>query len=361
MKYKERVRKKLIELGKSLIEQAKEGKNPHLEITIRALSNVNWDENSRMLQLGEKKAKRYMFNLAHIRKFTQTLEVAATAKELLEADKHLHLREVFYRIKRTLPGTNINVVDEQDESDRAIEDLELIVGHPREQLHINANKMGAVVGNVVIKDRGDSIDWSKLGSGGWSIPSNVEDIEFKKVDAEFVIYVEKSAEWERMHEDKVWKKLNCILICSQGQATRGIRRLLQRLHEEFDLPIYVLTDFDPWGIYIYSVLKFGSINLAHMSQQLAIPDIKFLGLTGDDIEKYGLKRHIIRFKEVDEKRLQQIANYPWFKNRKEWQRQFKLMKDMKGKVELAALSSKGITFISDVYLPEKIKNEEWLD
>ncbi len=355
------VLEKLKNLGKQIIEQAKRGENPHLEITTRTLANVIWDESVGVLQRGEKKATRYLFHLSHIRKFTQTLEVAATAKELLECGKHLHLREVFYRIKRTLPGTKINVVDEQDESDRAVEDLELIIGHPREQFHVNANKMGAVVGNVVIVDRGDVIDWSKLGSGGWSIPSNVEDIEFKEVNADFIIYVEKSAEWERMHEDKVWKKLNCILICSQGQATRGIRRLLQRLHNEFNLPIYVLTDFDPWGIYIYSVLKFGSINLAHMSSQLAIPDIKFLGLTADDIEKYDLKRHIIKFKEVDEKRLQQIANYPWFKNKKEWQRQFKLMKQMKGKVELAALSSKGITFISDVYLPEKIENKEWLD
>ncbi len=353
--------KKIQELGKRILNQAEKGENPHLDITTRTLANVIWDEKVGVLQRGEKKSIRYLFHLAHIRKFTQTLEVAATAKELLEVGKHLHLREVFYRIKRTLPGTNINVVDEQDESDRAIEDLELILGHPREQFHVNANKMGAVVGNVVIIDRGDEIDWSKLGSGGWSIPSNVEDVEFKEVDVDFVIYVEKSAEWERMHEDKVWKKLNCILICSQGQATRGIRRLLQRLHNEFKLPIYVLTDFDPWGIYIYSVLKFGSINLAHMSNTLAIPDIKFLGLTADDIEKYGLKRHLIKFKEVDEKRLQQIANYPWFKNNKEWQRQFKLMKKMNGKVELAALSSKGITFISDNYLPEKIENKEWLN
>ena len=55
--------------------------------------------------------------------------------------------------------------------------------------------------NVVVKDKGDTIDWSKLGSGGWSIPSNVEDIEFKKVNAKFIIYMEKAAEWERLHED----------------------------------------------------------------------------------------------------------------------------------------------------------------
>ena len=50
----------------------------------------------------------------------------------------------------------------------------------------------------------------------------------------------------------------------------------------------------------------------------------------------------------------------WFKDNKSWQKQFKMMKDLKGKVELAALSSKGISFISDVYLPEKIKKKDYI-
>lgn len=361
MEKKAEVKKKLKELGIKVLSEAEKGQNPSLEVPIRSLSNVRYDPQTRMITLGNAVAKRYFFNIGHVRKFVQTVEAAALSKELLEVDKHLSLREAFYRMKRTLPNSNINLVEEQEESNAAIEDLELITGTSREQLHINANKMGSVAGKVVIEDKGDVIDWSRLGSGGWSIPSNVEDIVFKKVSAKFVLYMEKAAEWERLHEDKVWEKLNCIIISSQGQATRGVRRLLQRLHLEHNLPILVLTDFDPWGFYIYSVLKFGSISLAHISERLSIPDAKFLGLTADDIEKYDLKKHLIKFEEVDFKRLEQIKNYEWFKESKEWQRQFKLMKEMKAKAELAALSSKGITFISDKYLPEKIKNKDWLD
>lgn len=173
--------------------------------------------------------------------------------------------------------------------------------------------------------------------------------------------MEKAAEWERLHEDKVWDKLNCIIMSSQGQATRGVRRLLQRLNQEFKLPVFILVDGDPWGAYIYSVIKYGSISLAHISERLAIPDAKLLGLTAEDVIKYDLKRHLIKFEEVDVKRLDQVRNYEWFKNKKEWQKEFDLWKQLKGKVELAALSSKGITFISDTYIPGKIKNKEWLD
>jgi len=348
-------------LGKKLVDDIDKSKNPSMDVPIRNLSNVFYDQKSKLITLGTSVSKRYFFNVAHVRKFVQTVETAATAKELLDVDKHLSLREVFYRIKRTIPNTNINIVDEQDESNKAIEDLELITNCSREQLHVNANKMGSVAGKVVIKDKGDVIDWSKLGSGGWSIPSNVEEIEFKKVDAKFVIYMEKAAEWERLHEDRVWEKLNCIIMSSQGQATRGVRRLLQRLHTEHKLPVYVLVDLDPWGIYIYSVLRFGSISLAHISESLAIPDARFLGLTPYDIEEFELKKHLINFKEVDLKRLNDLTKYDWFKDKKEWQEFFKKMKDLKGKVELAALSSKGISFISDTYIPTKIKEKKWFE
>ncbi len=354
-------KKKLIELGQDLVKEIEKGKQPALNVPVRALSNVQYNEKSKTLELGDKSAERFFFNVGHVKKFVQTLEVAKHAKALLELGKHASLRDVFYMAKRTIPHTNINIVDDQPESDKALEDLELITGFSREQLHINANKNGSVAGHVVIEDKGDTIDWSRLGSGGWSVPSNVEEIKFKKVEADYIIYMEKAAVWERLHEDKYWDKHKCIIMSSQGQTTRGIRRLLQRLNQEHKLPVYVLADFDPWGFYIYSVLKFGSINLAHISETQAIPNAKFLGITGDDIEKYGLSKHFIKFKDVDQARLKQMSEYDWFKKNKAWQRQFKLMKDYGAKAEIQALSARGITFISDKYLPEKIKAKDWLD
>ncbi len=349
------------ELGKELTKEVLAGKQPKMDVPIRALSNVTFNKKTETLQLGNKMSERNFFNVAHAKKFLQTLEVAAVSKELLETGKHASLRDVFYMVKRTIPNTKINVVDEQTESDDAIEDLELLTEQSREQLNINANKMGSVAGHVVVEDKGDEIDWSKLGSGGWSIPSNVEEIKFKKVKAKYVIYMEKAAVWERLHEDKFWDKQNCIIMSSQGQTTRGIRRLLQRLSQEHKLPIYVLADFDPWGFYIYSVLKFGSINLAHMAESMTLNTARFLGITAEDIENYGLKKHLIAFKDVDLKRLEQLQNYEWFKDNKNWQRQFKLMKTMKAKAEIQALSSRGISFITEKYLPEKIRKEDFLE
>ena len=135
---------------------------------------------------------------------------------------------------------------------------------------------------------------------------------------------------------------------------------MQRLNTEEKLPVYVLADNDVWGFYIYSVIKTGSISLAHASERLAVPNAKFLGMTCDDVQKYALQKQLIKFKDVDIKRLEDVSKYKWFQSA-HWQRQFKMMKEQKGKVELDALVNKGISFVSDKYLPEKIKNKDWLD
>lgn len=352
-------KKKLEELGKKILKDIEKGENPSIEIPIRALSNVVYDEKTGMLTLGKKSAKRYLFHVAHAKKFMQTLLVASFCKELITQNLHTSLRDLFYALKRTLPNSNENTFDEQRESDPIIVDLEVALDVLREQLHLNADVRGRVVGDVIIRDRGDRIDWSKLGSGGWAIPSNVEDIEFKKVNAKFVLVIEKNAAFERLHEDKFWKKHKCILLTTQGQAARGARRLIQRLATEFNLPVYVFTDADSYGWYIYSVIKYGSMSLAHVSDRLGTPTARFIGLTISDVDKFKLHNFTIKAKEVDIKRAKEMLKYPWFKH-PAWQKELKLMIRRKIKAELEALSGRGLKFVTETYLPEKIKNQDFL-
>ncbi len=181
-------------------------------------------------------------------------------------------------LKHTIDGTKENTFDDQSECDTIIEDIEVLLANSREELHLYADKRGEMVGNIIITDSGDKIDCSRMGSGGYAIPSIVEPevIQFdpKKCDAKFMLHVEKGTVWQRFNEDKFWQKHNCILTHGAGQPPRGVRRMLYRLHNELKLPIYCVLDNDPWGYYIYSVLKQGSINLAFESQRMAIPDVQ---------------------------------------------------------------------------------------
>ncbi len=354
---REEVSKKLEELGKRILEEIKKGENPHIDIPVRSLSNIRFEGDS--LQLGDKVSKRYFFHVAHAKKFMQTLLVASFCKQLVDEGIHTSLRDMFYNLKRTLPNSKENTFDEQSESDPIVVDLEVVLDVLREQLHLTADARGKVVGNVVIEDRGDEIDWSRLGSGGWAIPSTVEDIKFKEVSADFVLVIEKNAAFERMNEDKFWKKHNAILIMTQGQAARGARRLIQRLAQEFNLPVYVFTDGDPYGWYIYSVIKYGSMSLGHISDRLGTPSAKFLGLTISDIDEFELHQWTIKAKDVDIKRAKEMMKYEWFKHPK-WQHELKLMIKRGIKAELEALSGRGLRFVTEEYLPTKIENKQFL-
>lgn len=349
----------LSKLGKDVVAQINKGENPNIAIPVRAFSNVEFDKEKKTLSLGNQVSKRYFFNVAHAKKFMQTMLVASFCKELLDQDIHASIREAYYSLKHTIGDSHENTFDEQNESDPVIVDLEVMLDILREQIHLNADRSGVAAGKVVIEDRGDTIDWSKLGSGGWSIPSNVEDIELKSVDAKFILVVEKNATFDRLNEDKFWNKHKCILIGTHGQAARGTKRIIHNLRKKTGLPVYVFTDADAYGYYIYSVIKSGSINLAHASGEFATPDAQFLGLTMHDIEKYKLQKYTIRARDTDIKRSKELMKYPWFKA-PEWQKELQTMIDKKIKAEQEALASRHLKFVSEEYLPEKIKAKDFL-
>src|SRR5499427_4908651 len=354
--------KKLETLAKDTLSFVKNGKNPYLSVPTRTLANVRFNQKSQVIELKGDKQKRYFFNVGQAKKFMQTFLVASACKELINLGKTTSIRDLYYMTKHTLGESRQNTFEEQEESDPVIEDLEVTVDALREELNLFASNRGALVGELTLRDAGDTIDGRRMGSGGWSIPSIVEDniIEFKKCDAKFILLVEKDAVWRRLNEDKFWKKHKCILVTGQGQPPRGVRRLCRRMTKELKLPLFVLVDNDPWGFYIYSVLKQGSINLAYESMRMAVPDARYIGLSSFDKDKYQLPSNVaIKMDDGDNNRAKQMLNYPWFQ-RKEWQREIEHMMKTGVKLEIESLSNRGISFISEEYLPRKLRQKDWL-
>jgi DNA topoisomerase-6 subunit A len=357
-----RTLKKIQGLAQDIFRVVQKGHNPAIEIRVRALSNVSFNEKRRIIELGDKTQSREFFNTAMARKFMQTMIVADGCKTLIDAGKTVSIRQMYYMSKHTVAGTSENTFEEQNESDPVIEDLEVSTDSLREELHLFANRKGAMVGNVVINDAGDEIDLARLGSGGWAIPSICEPstIRFVRNKAEFVLFVEKEAIFSRFNEDKFWREHNCILMTSNGQATRGARRLLQRMATELKIPVYVVVDNDPWGLYIYSVLKQGSISLAYESMRLAVPNVRFLGMSALDYGKFKLTDAVqIKLNDKDIARAKEMKAYPWFADKK-WQREIDATLENGFKMEVDSILTKGISFITEQYLPKKLRDRDWL-
>jgi len=138
-KLKEAQKKLREKIGEKILKDIEKGENPNIEIPLRTLSNVIYDPKTGMLTLGEKKAKRFLFNIAHAKKFTQTLMVAAFCNQLLKENLHTSLRDLFYALKRTFPNSNENTFDEEEESNAVLVDLEVALNVLREQFNLIAD------------------------------------------------------------------------------------------------------------------------------------------------------------------------------------------------------------------------------
>ncbi len=355
---------RLLSLASRVAQQAEKGRDPWVDIPTRSLSNVAFNARSRIIEMGDNTQRRSFFNLGQAKKFMQTMLVASGCSELVRQEKTTSIRDLFYHCKHSIEGTKENTFDEQNESDVIIEDLEVALMSLREELGLFAEPKGAMVGPMTITDKGDTIDLARMGSGGYAVPSIVEAdiIQFGRHSAEFVLLIEKGAVWRRFNEDRFWEKHNCMIVHGGGQPPRGVRRLLWRLHRELSLPVFVLVDNDPWGYYIYSVIKQGSINLAFESQRMAIPEAKFIGMSSFDAETFNLPPEVtIRVNEQDVRRAREIKQYPWFAKKKAWQREIDHMLRRGVKLELEALSSKDFSFITESYLPRKLETRDFLD
>ncbi len=354
---------RLVGLGDSVSKEAVGGRDPFVDIPTRALSNTTWNRQRRILQMGDASQRRNLFNLGQARKFMQTLLIASGCKELIEQGKTLSLRSMYYKSLHTIAGTKEKTFAGQEESDPIIEDLEVAMGSLREELHVFASERGKVVGNLTIIDNGDEIDLRRMGTGGYAIPSIVEPsvIRFGKCDAKFILHVEKGTVWARFNEDRFWQKHNCILTEGGGQPPRGVRRLLRRMHDELGLPVYCLLDCDPWGHYIFSVIKQGSMNLAFESERMAIPEAKFIGIRAGDYQRYGLSDDVqIALSDRDVSRAKQIAEYPWFEG-KAWQKEIQALLRNGFKMEVESLITKGISFVTESYVPQKLAEKDWIE
>ncbi len=345
--------KALLSIVERMYEQMKAGRVPELEIATRTKYNIEFDETSEVWVYGDRKSLRSAKSVKGAYQLLRMAYVIGFLKEQLKQNKSSTLRELYYISE----GWGMAKFDEQAESDRLIEDLEILTEFQREHFHIRPEEDGAtVVGPLRVREqtrRGVRVIHCQddVGEGGYQIPVNVDNIEFVDHDAKFVIAIETGGMRDRLIENGFDEKFDAIIVHLKGQPARSTRRLLKRLNTELNLPVVVFTDGDPWSYRIFASVAYGSIKSAHLSEYLATPSAMFVGIRPSDILKYELPSD--KLTEEDIKALNSILTDPRFSS-DFWKREVKLQLDMKKKSEQQALAKYGLDYVTDVYLPERL-------
>ncbi len=354
--------KKITAVAQQLYDRIMRSEPPSLRSPIRSLSNVYYNAQDGYFELKGKEKERKL-NSSSIKAFAQTLLLMQESKLVIETDDMMTKREAYY-VSKNWGDAKFN---EQPESDAVMEDIEAMLRVQREELgFIPEEKGGEIAGKLIVIDTDPEtgkeirIDCSRMGSGSYSTPSNCEHLRFE-TDAKFILAIETAGMFQRLVKHKFWSTHNCILISMGGVPTRACRRIVRRLSDEKQLPVYVFTDGDPYGYFnIYRTLKVGSGNAAHINKYFCVPNARFIGVTPQDIVDYKLPTH--KLKDVDVKRAKDaLKNDPFVQHHKEWQHAIKLLLKLGVRAEQQALAKHGLNFVVTDYLPAKLQSEKsWL-
>jgi DNA topoisomerase-6 subunit A len=339
-------------LGFETYEQLDSGYFPSITMPSRSTENIHYDPQLRQFILGDRKVRRSTRNIRHLKPFTQLIWAALFSHELTSQRKTSTLRDVYYSAQ----AYEMTFTD-QEESNNIITDLETVLGFSREDFSIFPEERSAVFGDLTIeytvpRYEGRTLNLTSHPDGVLIGPA-LTSSEFVKTTADKVIAIEKGGLFTRFIEENVHKKFNAILVLTAGQAPRATRHFIRRLNTELNLPVYIFTDGDPWGMHIAMVIISGSANAAHL-RELNTPDAKWSGVWATDIVNYKLPTDPLD--DVDMKRLYELQRDPRYKDPL-WQREIKTFMKIRKKAEQEAFSRYGLTYIVDEYLPEKLKRK----
>jgi len=345
----------LLELADRFYEQFDEGDVPRLEIPTRTKSNIEYDEEKSVWVYGDRTSTRSANSISGAQKLLKSVYTIEFLARQLEEGRSSTLRELYYLSESW--DLDEAQFGSQDESNQLVEDLEIVTDATREDFHMRPEESGAtVMGPLEIREqtrRGErEIHCQEdVGEGGYQIPNNPDTIQFLDNDADFALCVETGGMRDRLVENGFDDEYNCIVVHLKGQPARATRRLTKRLHDELGLPVTVFTDGDPWSYRIYGSVAYGSIKSAHLSEYLATPEAEFVGIRPQDIVEYDLPTDPLS--DSDRNALESELKDPRYQT-EFWREQIELQLDIDKKSEQQSLASRGLDFVTDTYLPERL-------
>lgn len=346
---KESIERTILAAAKSILA----GEGFSFSVPSRSATNQMYVPELDRIVLKDKSSLRSFSSLSTVRKTAVTTKVLSLIHQLCMKNIHVTKRDLFY--------TDVKLFQDQNQSDSVLDDVSCMLGCTRSSLNVVASEKGVVIGRLVFTDDGDRIDCTKMGVGGKAIPPNIDRVANMESDALFILLVEKDAAFMRLAEDRFYNRFPCVIVTAKGQPDVATRLFMKKMKTELKLPVLALVDSDPYGLKILSVYMCGSKNMSYDSSNLTTPDIKWLGIRPSDLDKYKIPEQCrLPMTEQDVKTGKDLLEEDFIKRNVGWVEELEIMVKTKQKAEIQALSSFGFQYLSEVYLPLKIQQQDWL-
>ncbi|XP_068119256.1 meiotic recombination protein SPO11 isoform X2 [Hyperolius riggenbachi] len=289
-----------------------------------------------------------------VQRFALIMKILSVIYKLVQTDTYATKRDIYY--------DNVQLYGSQRTVDSIITDISCMLKFPRRSLHVLSTSKGCLSGDLVFTEEDGTRVICSSSSSSVLIPSNVDGVTNMRTHARFVLIIEKDATFQRLLDDDFCGKCGpCILVTGKGVPDLNTRLFVRKLWDTFHIPIFTLVDADPHGIEIMCIYKYGSVAMSFEAHNLTVPSIAWLGLLPSDIERlYVSAQALIPLSEEDQRKLQSLQRRPYVANQPPWQRELEIMSSRKMKAEIQALSSLSPTYLTRVYLPNKLQFGGWI-
>jgi meiotic recombination protein SPO11 len=176
----------------------------------------------------------------------------------------------------------------------------------------------------------------------------------------FILVVESNVTLSALHSAKVQETYRCIIVSGSEVPDTSTRKFLRRVSLTLKLPVLALTDGDTYGFLILLNYNKGSKQMAYDSENLATPNMYWLGVRPSDRRRYNIRDSYI--KSLTDKELECVRSLlqkPYVKNNVDWTKELRIMLKTQTKIEIEATHSISVKWLTETYLSKKLKLKRW--
>lgn len=273
----------------------------------------------------------------------------------------------------------------QGEAQAGLARLSSMLGFERHELGVLAASRGKVAGLVALR-AGDSsasgaaaggadsgASWLDLSATGGHAPIGGDCVATPPVlasrGAEVILVVEKDAIFARLVEDRVWESVPCVLVTGCGMPDMATRAFVRHAALSLRLRVLVLVDSNPYGLGILLCYVNGSKADGRKHALRGVPyGVGWLGLCRSDMEHYDLPTEALQALSLaDERKAAALLKDPYVESAGTQlaaaiAEEAHSFLECREKMELEGLLGRGIGFLANEYLPDKILvRRDWVD
>lgn len=320
------------DLCEKMLSDLEKAKRPVLEAIKCALDNSEYNSKVGYLTPGDK-IVRTELNVSSVQKMSRTIFMLEILLNNLNTGAVNTKRELYYISKGSVRSdSQLKPLDfdDQTESDSIIDFICDMLEIYREEINCFAGDRGGqtfskhlIVTETLPDGEKAVVDLSTLGTTPFQPKNKPQQFTLKKKGKlDFCLIVESEGTANTLVTNGMTKRHNCIVIGAGGVPTNATRGWAKTIQDQLDIPIYFYGDLDAYTVQnIYRTLKAGSAASLIRNSDFSAPDVRFLGVLPEDIEKYNLDCYSVGEVDASEARSLKKAkdaleNDPFFQDKK---------------------------------------------